>query len=55
MKTDILYKYAKNERVSLNKINNFLSISNLNLNVTGAYRCVSFENEFFTNLVVVKN
>lgn len=43
------------ERASLNKLDNVLSISNLKLNDTGAYRCVSSENEFFTNLVVVKN
>ena len=34
---------------SLNKIDNFLSISNLNLNDKGAYRCESSETEFFTN------
>ena len=43
------------ERISLNKLDNVLSISNLKLNDTGAYRCVSSENEFFTSLVVIKN
>jgi hypothetical protein len=43
------------ERVSLNKLGNYVSISNLNLNDTGIYRCVSPENEFSTNVVVVKS
>jgi len=62
------YKFEKNkiwykgnetinfdERVSLNKLDNVLSINNLNLNDTNLYRCVSSENEFFTKTVVVKN
>ena len=45
-----------NERVHLNLDNNnyVLSIKNLNLNDTNVYRCVSPENEFSTNVVVVK-
>ena len=43
------------ERVSLNKLSNYISISNVNLNDTGIYRCVSPKNEFSTNVVVVKN
>ena len=43
-----------NERVSLNKLRNYISIGNLNLNDTGVYKCVSPESEFSTNLVVVQ-
>jgi len=43
------------ERVHLNLDNNVLSIKKLNLNDTNVYRCVSPENEFSTNVVVVKN
>ena len=43
------------ERVTLNKLDNILSISSVNLNDTGKYRCVSCENEYFTHLVVVKD
>ena len=42
------------ERVHL-KLDNIISINNVNLNDTNLYRCVSPENEFSTNLVVVKN
>ena len=43
------------ERVHLNLDNNVLSIKKLNSNDTNVYRCVSPENEFSTNVVVVKN
>ena len=43
------------EWVHLNLDNNVLSIKNLNLTDTNVYRCVSPENGFYTNLVVVKN
>ena len=43
-----------NERVRL-KLDNIISIDNVNLNDTNVYRCVSPANEFSTNLVVVKN
>lgn len=48
-----------NEQVHLNfdnnNNNNVLSIKNLNLNDTNVYRCVSPENEFSTNVVVVRS
>lgn len=43
------------ERVSLNKLCNYIFISNINSNDIGMYRCMNPENGFSTDVVVVKN